>query len=228
MNKLLKIGHRGACGYEPENTLRSFRKALELGVDMVELDVYVLNAGNCMVIHDDTVDRTTNGKGYVWEKTFEELRELDAGKGEKIPTLQEVFDLVDRKAQVNVELKGVNTAEPVARLIEQYVAEKGWSYDDFLVSSFNHVELKKFHDTLPQVRIGSLITAIPITYAQFGEELGAYSVNLNKEFISREFVEDAHKRGMKVFVFTVNEPDEIEQMRSLGVDGVFTNYPDRF
>src|SRR6056297_2287931 len=103
---VLKIGHRGAMGYEPENTLRSFKKAIELNVDMVELDVYVCSSGELVVIHDDKVDKTTNGKGYVSEKSFDELRKLDAGMGEKIPTLQEVLDLIDKRAKVNIELKG--------------------------------------------------------------------------------------------------------------------------
>jgi len=102
----LKIGHRGAMGYEPENTLRSFKKALDLKVDMIELDVYVCKSDELIVIHDDKVDRTTNGQGYVVNKTFEELRTLDAGKNEKIPTLSEVLNLVNRKAKLNIELKG--------------------------------------------------------------------------------------------------------------------------
>jgi glycerophosphoryl diester phosphodiesterase len=223
----LKIGHRGACGYEPENTLRSFKKALELGVDMIELDVYALKSGELVVIHDDKVNRTTDGNGYVMDKTFEEIRLLDAGQGEKIPTLDEVLDLVDKKVQVNIELKGEGTAEPIAEIINKYVNEKDWSAIDFFVSSFNHIELKKFKDLKPEINIGALIVGIPLDYAKFGEDLGAYSVNLCQEFINQEFVEDAHRRGMKVFVWTVNDLDDIERIKKLGADGIFINYPDR-
>ncbi len=111
----LKIGHRGACGYEPENTLRSFKRALDLQVDMVEFDVYTLAGGEIVIIHDDKVNRTTNGHGYVLDKNFEEIRKLDAGQGEKIPTLEEALDLIDKKCQVNIELKG---AELPSRFIE--------------------------------------------------------------------------------------------------------------
>jgi len=224
---IIRIGHRGACGYEPENTLLSFKKALELNVDMIELDVYLCKTGELVVIHDDKVDRTTNGSGYVKEKSFEELRQLDAGKGEKIPTLQEVLDLTNKKARVNIELKGEGTAKPVSKVIEKYVKEKGWSYDDFLVSSFNHYELLKFSKLNPKVKIGVLIKGTPIGFAEFAEKVNAYSVHLSLEFINKEFVEDAHKRGMKVFVWTVNDTDEMQRMKELGIDGVFSNFPDR-
>ncbi len=126
------IGHRGACGYEPENTISSFKKALELGVDAIELDVYVLGRGELVVIHDDKVDRTTNGKGYVLDYSFEELRKLDAGNGQTIPTLEEVLDLVNMKTSVNIELKGTGTAKAVASTIYNYLA-KGWSEEQLMV-----------------------------------------------------------------------------------------------
>lgn len=214
-------------GYEPENTILSFKKALELGVDAIELDVYACKTGELVVIHDDKVDRTSNGKGYVIEKTFDELRALDAGKGEKIPTLSEVLDLVNRKVKVNIELKGVGTAKPVSELIKHFIDNKGWLLDDFIVSSFNHYELKEFGAMTPAVKIGALIVGIPIGFAEFAEKLNAYSVNLCVEFINQEFVDDAHRRGMKVYVWTVNDADEIKRMKSLSVDGIFSNFPDR-
>lgn len=224
---MIKIGHRGAMGYAPENTLISFKKALDLRVDMIELDVYVCKTGELVVIQDDKVDRTTNGKGWVTEMTFEELRSLDAGQGEKIPTLEEVFNLADEKTKINVELKGPETAKPVLSLIDNYVSSKRFSYDDFLISSFDHHELVKAKKINPDIKIGALITGVPIDYAKFGQDLGAYSVNLCREFINQEFVDDAHKKGLKVLVWTVNDHDEIKRMKDLGVDGIFSNFPDR-
>lgn len=224
---MLKIGHRGARGHEPENTLRSFKKALDLGVDMLELDVYVLKTGELVVIHDDRVDRTTNGQGYVVDKSLQELRSLDAGKGEKIPTLEEILSLVNKRVPINIELKGEGTAEPVAKLVDVYIKEKGWTNKHFLVSSFNHYELKKFKDLKPQINIGALICGIPIGYSEFAENLKAYSINLSLEFINQTLVDDAHQRGLKVFVYTVNEKDDINKMKALGVDGLFSDYPDR-
>ena len=224
---MLRIGHRGACGYEPENTLRSFHTALQLRVDMVELDVHVCRSGEIVVIHDSKVDRTTGGTGYVADKTLDELRTLDAGKGEKIPTLQEVLALVNRKVKVNIELKGAGTAKPVFQLLEKHVREFGWSYGDFLISSFNHDELKEFRRLSREFSIGVLTLDIPTGFVEFAEEIGAYSVNVWVESISRELVDDARRRGIRVFVWTVDDRDDIERMRSLGVDGIFSNYPDR-
>ncbi|MFH1175371.1 MAG: glycerophosphodiester phosphodiesterase family protein [bacterium] len=224
---MLKIGHRGAKGYEPENTLASFKKALDLGVDAIELDVYVCETGELVVIHDDKVDRTTNGEGLVEEKTFEELQALDAGNGNKIPTLEEALNLINKKAIVNIELKGEKTAKPVSELLKRYITKKRWQSDLFLVSSFSHRELFDFHNLMPQIRTGALVVGIPLGYAKFAEKLGAYSVNLSMEFINQDFVDDAHKRGMKVFVWTVNDLDDIERMKKLGVDGIFSDFPDR-
>ena len=219
------IGHRGACGYEPENTLASFKKALDLGVDMIELDVHVLASGELVVIHDHMVNRTTNGTGYLTDFTFEDLRALDAGNGQQVPTLSEVIDLVDRQIPINIELKGHGTAKPVAALLDGYLA-RGWSSEDFLISSFNHVELAEFHKLHPTIKLGALLSTIPVDYAAFAENLGAYSMNPDAGCICAELVEDAHNRGLKVFVHTVNEQSEIERMRSLHVDGIFTNFPD--
>ena len=126
-NRLFCFGHRGARGHEPENTLRSVRKALALGADGVEVDVYLADE-QLVVIHDRTLGRTTNGSGFVTRKSFAYLRSLDAGQGEHIPTLAEVFDTVDRRALINVELKGPHTAAPVGALIDDYVRQRGWSF----------------------------------------------------------------------------------------------------
>ena len=224
---IFKIAHRGASGYEPENTLLAFKKAIELKADMIELDVHKCKSGELVVIHDEKLDRATNGTGYVAEKTIQQLRRLDAGKGQKIPTLQEVLDLVDRKIKVNIELKGEGTAKPVFKVIENYVKRRGWSYDDFLISSFDHYELLRFNKLNPKIKIGALISGIPIDFVAFAKKINAYSVNLCVDAINKRFVEDAHKKSMKVFVWTVNDFEDIRRMKKLGVDGIFSDYPDR-
>jgi glycerophosphoryl diester phosphodiesterase len=223
---MLKIGHRGASGYAPENTLASFKKAVEIGVDGVELDVRITKDGELVVIHDAWVNRITNGWGRVSEKTLNELKQLDAGNGEKIPTLQEVLDLINRKVQVHIELKGKNTARPVAKIIEEYIKKKGWKYNDFFVSSFNHNELMIFKRKIPQIKIGALIVGVFIHYDRY-IALGAYSINMWSKLVRKPVVENAHKRGLKVFVYTVNSEEEMERMKNLGVEGIFTNFPDR-
>jgi glycerophosphoryl diester phosphodiesterase len=223
---MIAIGHRGAAGYEPENTLRSIRKALELDVPWIEIDVYFVD-GRLIVFHDDELDRTTNGTGSVQEQTFAYLRTLDAGKGEQIPTLEEVLDTVDHKAGVNIELKGKATAEPVVEVIRHYIQNKGWTYDSFLVSSFDHPQILEAKRLDPAVRIGVLIDARPIFRATIAEKMDAYSINLDRRFVTRRLVKDAHRRGLKVFVYTVNEINDFQRMIAIGVDGVFSDYPDR-
>ena len=226
-NMVLKIGHRGAAGYEPENTLLSFKKALELNVDMVELDVQACKSGQLMVIHDLKVDRTTNGTGYVCDKTFDELRTFDAGKHQSIPTLQEVLDLIDKNMKVNIEIKSEGIARTIFNVIDEYVNQKGWNWEDFLVASFNHYELQEFSQLTTQVKTGTIIAGIPIGYSKCADELNSYSVHTSKEFLNQALVDDAHKRGLKVYAYTLNESEDVQKIKALGVDGIFSNFPDR-
>ena len=223
--RLICIGHRGAMGHAPENTLLSFKKALKLGAQCVEADVYHVD-GKLVVFHDDRLERTTNGSGYLLDHDFHYLRSLDAGDGERIPTLGEVFETVDLKAGVNIELKGPGTARPVAEFIS-HIKGNGWSDDLILVSSFKRPELEDIRGIDPEIRIGVLNAGPPGDAADFAVSLGAYSVHLSLKYIGRRFIEDAHSRGLRVFVYTVNHPKDIGRMQAFGVDGVFTNYPER-
>jgi glycerophosphoryl diester phosphodiesterase len=225
-HKLFCFGHRGACGYAPENTGLSVRKALELGADGVEVDVHFVD-GQLMVIHDDTLERTTNGRGRVANQSFAYLRSLDAGLGERIPTLAEIFDAVNRRAVINIELKGPHTAAPVAALIAEYVNRRGWSYDDFLVSSFDGTRIREAKQLCPEIRTGALIGKASRSLAQFAEDLGAWSLHTSKRCVTSKLVADAHRRGLRVFVFTINQPEEIVRMKKLGVDGIFSDFPER-
>jgi glycerophosphoryl diester phosphodiesterase len=208
-------------GHAPENTIASIVKALELGASCVEIDVYYVD-GQLMVFHDDRLERTTNGTGLIMEQTFQDLRRLDAGQGEKIPTLEEVFEAVNRRAGVNIELKGPGTAEPVAAFLKL-----GWQSDLVLISSFDHSELAHVRKLDSHVKIGALIEDLPLDNALLASDLGLYSAHLSIQSIDSVFVEAAHARGLQVFVFTVNHTEDIARMQRLGVDGVFTDYPDR-
>ena len=225
---MIKVGHRGAMGYEPENTLASFQKALEIGADMIELDVRACKSGELVVIHDDTVNRTTNGTGKVEEKTLTELKSLKEASNQRIPTLTEVLDLVNKKVKINIELKGRNTAFKACRIIQRYVEEKGWSYDDFIVSSFHRAELwaVKFIDK--DIKIGVLSEVAPlIEFMSFVKTIKAYSVNVSVNRIDEKFVTKAHKNNLKVFVFAANDSDEIKKAKDLNVDYICSNFPDK-
>jgi len=163
----------------------------------------------------------------VAKKSFAYLRSLDAGSGERIPTLAEIFAAVNRRAVINVELKGAQTAAPVAKLIAGYVNRHGWSFADFLVSSFDHTRIREAKQLCPDIRIGALITKAPRGLAKFAETLGVWSLHADKRCVTPELVADAHARGLKVFVFTVNHPRDIARMKTLGVDGVFSDFPER-
>ena len=216
----LIIGHRGAAGLEPENTLRSFARAIEIGVDAIELDVYCVD-GRLVVIHDDTLERTTNGHGEVMQTSFDALRRLDAGKGERIPTLDEVFAAVPNGFTVNVELKGKGTAEPVARCIDEH------THVDVLVSSFDHPELTRFHDIAPRARAAPLFHRASARMFDVAAALDAWSINLSEKLATAERLADIVDRGYRSLVYTVNDPAVAERLRSDGATGIFTDYPDR-
>ncbi len=220
------IGHRGARGHAPENTLLSIDTAIRLGADWVEIDVQH-HAGALWLLHDLTLDRTTNGRGLLTAHGADALRRLDAGNGEIIPTLPEALDLIEQRVGVNVELKSWNgCAAAVASCLRDYIAD-GWPADRFLVSSFHLPELWEFKQLLPEVPLGALYCGVPLDWAGLAAELGAQTLNISDEFVDARLLADAHARGLKLYVYTVNDPAELRALRDLGVDGVFTDYPDR-
>ena len=212
-------------GHEPENTLLSVAKALELGVDWIEIDVYAVE-GELVVIHDDELDRTTNGTGLVMEQSLAYLRSLDAGKGERIPLLREVFELVDRRVGINVELKGPETAVPTLQFLQSYLAS-GWDINQILLSSFRHDELAVARQLHTEVPLGVLLWGNMDVAIPTAQQLRALSVNPWYKQLTEPFVQEAHDHGFLVLPYTVNEPDDIGRLRGWGVDGVFTNYPER-
>jgi glycerophosphoryl diester phosphodiesterase len=223
---VLAIGHRGAPFHEPENTLLSFRKALELGAEMLELDVHLCADGEIVVIHDDTVDRTTDGRGAVSELTLSELKALDAGKGEAVPTLAEVLDLVDGAVPVNIELKGPGTSGPVHDELTGRIGAGGL-LEEYLVSSFDPVLLADMVDLGEGIPLGVLVQGKPGIALDFARDIGALSVNPSASFTTERFVREAHARGFMVYVWTVDDPEAIMDMVRMGVDGIFSNAPER-
>jgi glycerophosphoryl diester phosphodiesterase len=223
---MLIFAHRGASGVEPENTLRAIKSALDANVDGIEIDIYEVD-GVLLVIHDRWLHRTTSGTGQIFQHDYEHLRTLDAGKGEAIPTLDEVFSLVAGQCKINLELKGINNINLLYTYIDKAIATQNLVIDDILLSSFNHRLLYIINQQRPEFAIGALTGCYPLDYAKFAEQLNAYSVHLDVNFISKHFVSDAHQRGLKVFVYTVDEFEDIKTMKALGVDGIFSNFPTR-
>lgn len=220
-----KYGHRGACGHAPENTLLSMKKAIELGVDGFEFDIQLSKDGEPVVIHDETLDRTTNGHGLVSSHSYAELQQFDAGHGEKIPHLNDVFALAAGKCELFIELKA-DAASVVEKTIRAWV-DKGWKYEHVRVVSFNHLQLVEIRRLNPLIQTGALLVGIPVSLAEFAEEAGAISINPCIEHINQQLVDDAHRRGLEVISWTVNEPHAIAHAKALGIDGACSDYPER-
>jgi len=221
MNPILKIGHRGAKGYEPENTLISFEKAIDLKVDGIELDVHLSSDRILMVIHDETIDRTTNGKGFVNQFTSLELKKYG------IPTLTEVLNLANQKCFINPELKGFGTAKPVVDLITHYISEENWNYDDFLVSSFDWKMLDEIQLLNPKIRIGVLTEDTIETALAFAKKIKAFSIHPDYRLLTEENVALMQENGFKVFSWTVNSTEDIQKIKSFNVNGIISDFPDR-
>ncbi|OYQ47453.1 glycerophosphodiester phosphodiesterase [Flavobacterium cyanobacteriorum] len=224
---MLKIGHRGAKAHVAENTLASFQQALTLGADGIELDVHVCATGELVAIHDFTVDRTTNGTGEVHKLTLEELKHLKVEGSYIIPTLDEVMEVIGKKCLVNIEMKGRHTAGSVSDFVNMYVREKGYSYTDFIVSSFQREELKIMSQLNPYVRLG-ILTQASVTQAwEWAEEFSAKAIHPHYTLLTKNNVNKAREAGFKVYTWTVNEQSDIERVKGFGVDGIISDYPER-
>ena len=224
---MLRIGHRGAAGYEPENTLRSFRKAINLGVDMIEFDVRLCKSGDLVVFHDESLERITGTKKLIRNSTLVELKKYDVGKGEKIPTLIEALDLIGREVAVNIEMKGENVAEPTAVVIKKYIEEKKWPPELFLASSFNRKELARFVKINPGARLGILVGKNPFDAVARAILYKAYSVHIHHHFLWRWLVRAIQRGGFKVFAFWLPNEKWEKKAKKIRVDGIFSDYPDK-
>ena len=231
------IAHRGSSGTAPENTLLAFRRAVESGADWLELDVRRTADDGLVVFHDRTLNRTTDGRGPLIRRTVEELRSLDTGRwfshryaGERMPTLSMVLEKIPSRVGINVEVK--TDGDPhwrsrTAQTLVEILRERGRGRP-ILVSSFNHRFLKQLHMIAPTVRIGVL--AMPLRDAgllpsYFVRTVGAATFVCSRASLRKRHVHDAHRHGMKVYVYGVNSARHLSRPRRFGVDGVITNYP---
>ncbi len=222
------IGHRGARGLAPENTLAGIETALRLGVDGIEFDVQRHPDGALFLLHDLTLERTTNGKGVATQQAFSQLRALDAGQGERIPTLDETLDLIDRRALVNIELKTWNgCAEAVAACVRARL-DQGWDAAQFLVSSFHLPELARFTAACPTVPVATLYCGVPLSGLADLDQLRASQVNLADEFVDADYVAAVKASGRSAWAYTVNTVEAAQRLAALGIDGIFTDHPERF
>lgn len=229
-NAPLVIGHRGASAYAPENTMASFIKAYELGADMIELDIHVSMDGELIVIHDDDTERTTGTAGLVRLMNSSDILKLDAGstmseefKDEKIPLLKDVLAWAKGKIKINIEIKSEGCEEKTVELLRKYEMT-----DMVIVSSFHHEYLKKIKELDPSIKTAALVKDISgiKDIKQVVEDCNPDAINPRFLLLNKKTVGIAHKAGLKVYPYTVNDPVSMKRMISAGVDGIITNYPD--
>ena len=235
MNRPIVWGHRGASGYLPENTIPAFEKAIELGADGIELDIHKTKDGQLVVIHDEKIDRTSNGKGMVKEFTLEELRKYNYNathpecEHADIPTMREVFELIKpTDLMINIELKtGIVFYEGIEADILAMTKEFGME-DRVIYSSFNHYSIMKIKELDPGAHTGFLYMDGTLDMPEYGKSHGVDALHpalYNVQYPN--FVEKTHELGLKINTWTVNSKQYMQMACEMGLDGIITNYPDK-
>lgn len=232
--KQLIIGHRGASGYAPENTLASFEEALKLKADMIELDIQLTADGQWIVMHDRTLKRTCGLARRVLSTPLSVIQTLDAGSwfspsfaGERVMTLNQLLCWGRNRMNLNIEIKGkiIKGGKTIEALLEMISDHKMTKY--VILSSFNWKTLRKIRQLCKTIPIGILVNREPqLLYMREAFDLNAFSIHLPIKKIKKEVVEKAHARKIKVWVYTVNRAEEMTKYFQMGIDGIFTNYPD--
>jgi glycerophosphoryl diester phosphodiesterase len=222
MGKPLRIGHRGAAGHVLENTLGSIEKAIELGVDYVEIDLRLTRDGHVVVLHDAKIDRTTNGHGRIKDLTLTQLKRIKTKDGQHVPTLEEVLMLTDGRVGLMLELKIRGLAKPVTEILERSAFSSPVIY-----ASFHHKELSRVREWLPSATIMPLISRGMIA-PRIPVKLSAHHVGIRLDRVVKKVVESMHAAAVQVFVFTVNDADDLARMSNIGVHGIISDTPPAF
>ena len=225
----LSIGHRGAKGYVAENTLESISKAIELGVDGIEIDIFKCLSNELVLFHDKDLEKLTGKPGLIENLTLKELQEFLVLGKYQIPTLKDVLTKIEKPLFVNIELKGLGTAEATSKIIRDYSKNTSWSLENFIVSSFNWNELEQFRSIDKNTPIGVLVSkSMSINEAiEFGKKIDAQAIHPNYTLLNEKTVKKIKNNGFKIYTWTVNNKDDINFMKKLQVDGIISDYPDR-
>lgn len=219
---MLRIGHRGARGHAPENTLAAIEKAIGFRADMVEFDVQRTRDGQLVLLHDAMLDRTTDGHGAIAELSWDEVRRVRVGGIEPLPLLTDALRLTSGRAGVMIELKTEGIGREAVRLVRESRFQGAVVYASFL-----HDLLLEVRDADSDAQTLALIEAIPVDRTAFASDARATHVGVSFETLTESFVAALHARSLRVFVYTVNEPADIRAARAMGVDGIISDYPDR-
>ncbi|MDF2066780.1 glycerophosphodiester phosphodiesterase family protein [Bacillus sp. Cr_A10] len=232
------VAHRGATGYAPENTIAAFDLAVDMKADYIEIDVQRSKDGKLVLIHDTTVDRTTDGTGKVGDLTFEQLRSLDAGSwkgeqfvGEPIPTFEEILDLYHGKIGILIELKAPELypgiEEQVAEVLKERNLDKPQN-EKIIIQSFNFESVKRVDQLLPQVPVGVLTSNRADTTLEALQEFSTYADWFNPSYgiVTEELVNQVHSQGMQIGSWTVRSQEAADFLLEMGVDAIISDYPD--
>ena len=226
---ILNIGHRGAKGHIAENTIASIRKAIELGADGIEIDVFLCKSGEIVLFHDKTLEKLTNGYGNIEDKNLEELRKLKVlNSSYSIPTLEEVLKSIDKDVFLNIELKGRNTAQGSLDLIRKYIRKNKIELNNILFSSFNWEELKDLRSLSDKVQLALITEEDPLLAIDYALKLKAVAINPNYKDLNEQNIPMINEKGLKIYTWTVNSKIEIDKLKTLNVNGIITDFPDRF
>ncbi|HZY30946.1 MAG TPA: glycerophosphodiester phosphodiesterase family protein [Candidatus Methylomirabilis sp.] len=229
----LNVAHRGASALAPENTMAAFEKAVELGADVIELDLHLSRDGELVAIHDDTLDRTTDGHGPVHQRSLAELMRLDAGRwfgegfaGQRIPTLAQVLDRFAGKVPLALEIKAGSTFFPGIEERVVSALRRHAAIDQAAVASFDHHALRRLKEIEPTIRTAALLVGRPVALSALAGPARANGLALEASFVTRSEVEACRAAGLKLVVWVVNDPAQMRHFIRLGVDGIITDRPD--
>ena len=222
MPRVLKIGHRGAAGHAPENTLAAVQRGIELGVDFVEIDVRRTVDGVLVALHDATVNRTTNGKGRVDALSLREVKAFDAGNGERIPTLEEVLKVAGGRTGLMLELKSAGLAHLTVQTVQ-----KAQFHNPVIYASFLHDELTHVRAVDTEASLMMLFDRLPRNPVTYAMQYQLAYVGLRHDTASRRLVDAFHQENVRVWVYTANRVGDIEHALAVGIDGVISNFPER-
>lgn len=217
------LGHRGAKGEKPENTILGIRYALELGVKAIEIDIHLSSDGRLMVIHDDTVDRTTNGSGAVKDLSSVDLRSLNAGEGESIPFLEEVLDLYDEfNFTLFIEVKSLGCEKDLVKLIQSRDL-----FQKVISKSFNHRIVKRIKELDAKMKTACLIYGLPVNAVDIIESAKSDGISISVSTVDQALVHLCHHHDYKVTVWNINEKEKLKPFLEMGVDFIGTDFPSK-
>ena len=216
-------------GHVLENTIESVQKAIELNVDGIEIDVFKSKTGELVVYHDPSLSRLSNSNAFIEQISLDSIKKIELIGGYFIPTLKEIVDIIPEKIFLNIELKGQDTSFETNKIITNYLKTYNFPISKFIISSFRWDELKKIRSINKEIPIAILVDSLyKIDGAiKLAKQINAIAINPNKKFITKEIVNNIQSNNIKVYPYTINTPRNIRRVRSMGVDAIITDYPER-